>query len=110
MKINTVVTNVVNDVTYSRKNVNTHVVITLLLHDVIHWKTVTSYDKLFSKILKQNAVISIFSVKTFCYFNRHDFTLMQLMLPHFGSMPSIHVYVNFLRRCSRNYARIKRLQ
>ena len=45
MKINIVVTDVVNDVTYSRKSVNTRVVITLLLHDVIHWKTATSYDK-----------------------------------------------------------------
>ena len=39
MKINIVVTDVVNDVTYSRKSVNTRVVITLLSHDVIHWKT-----------------------------------------------------------------------
>ena len=45
MKINIVVTDVVNDVTYSRKSVNTHVFITLLLPDAIHWKTVTSYDK-----------------------------------------------------------------
>ena len=47
MKNNIVVTDAVNDVTYSRKSVNTCtcVVITLLLHDVIHWKTVTSYDK-----------------------------------------------------------------
>ena len=45
MKINIVVTDVVNDVTYSRKSVITRVVITLLLHDVIHWKTATSYDK-----------------------------------------------------------------
>ena len=44
MKIYIVVTDVVNDVTYSRKSVNTRVVITLLLHDVIHWKTATSYD------------------------------------------------------------------
>ena len=81
MKINNVVTDVVNDVTYSRKSVNTRrgraltnvertcgstpllyiymyrkgnkicltsrVVITLLLHDGIHWKTATSYDKHF---------------------------------------------------------------
>ena len=47
MKINIVVTDVINDITYSHKSVNTHVVITLLLHEVIHWKTVTSYDKLF---------------------------------------------------------------
>ena len=40
-----VVADVVNDVTYSRKSVNTRVVMTLLLHDVIHWKTATSYDK-----------------------------------------------------------------
>ena len=45
MKKNIVVTDVVNDVTYSRKSVNTRVVITLLLHDVIHWKTATLYDK-----------------------------------------------------------------
>ena len=45
MKINIVVTDIVNDVMYSRKSVNTRVVITLLLHDVIHWKTATSYDK-----------------------------------------------------------------
>ena len=46
MKINIVVTYVVNDVTYSRKSVNTRVVVTLLLHDIIHWKTATSYDEL----------------------------------------------------------------
>ena len=46
MKLYVVVTDVDNDVTYSRKSVKTHVVITLLLHDVIHWKTVTSYDKI----------------------------------------------------------------
>ena len=40
MKINIVV----NDVMCSHKSVNTRVVITLLLHDVIHCKTVTSYD------------------------------------------------------------------
>ena len=44
MKIYIVVTDVVSDVTYSRKSVNTHVVKTLLLHYVIHWKTDTSYD------------------------------------------------------------------
>ena len=45
MKINIVVTDVVNDVTYSRKSVTIRVVITLLLHDFIHWKTAMSYDK-----------------------------------------------------------------
>ena len=45
IKINIVVTDVVNDGTHSRKSVNTCVVITLLLHDVIHWKTAKSYDK-----------------------------------------------------------------
>ena len=45
MKINIVVTDFVNDVMYSRKSVNARVVITLLLHDVIHWKTATSYVK-----------------------------------------------------------------
>ena len=45
MKIYIVVMDVINDVTYSRKSVNTRVVITLLLHDVIHWKTAMSYDK-----------------------------------------------------------------
>ena len=44
MKIYIVVTDVVNDVTYSRKSVITRVVIRFLLHDVIHWKTATSYD------------------------------------------------------------------
>ena len=44
MKIN-VVTDVINDVTYSCKSVNTCVVIRFLLHDIIHWKTATSYDK-----------------------------------------------------------------
>ena len=44
MKINIVVTDVVNDVTYSHKSVNTRVFITLLLHDIIHRKTATSYD------------------------------------------------------------------
>ena len=47
MKINIVVTDVVNDVTYSRKSVNKRVVKTILLHDVIHWKTATAYDKFF---------------------------------------------------------------
>ena len=41
-----VVRDVVNDVTYSRKSVYTRVVMTLLLHDVIHWKTATSYDNI----------------------------------------------------------------
>ena len=41
MKFNIIVTDIVNDVTYSCNSVNTHVVITLLLHDVIHWKTAT---------------------------------------------------------------------
>ena len=45
MKIYIVVTDVVNDVTHSRKSVNTRVVIRFLWHDVIHWKTATSYDK-----------------------------------------------------------------
>ena len=44
MKINIVVTDVVNDVTYFRESVNTRVVIPLLLHDVIHSKTGTSND------------------------------------------------------------------
>ena len=46
MKIYIVVMDVINDVTYYRNSVNTCVVITLLLHDIIHWKSVTSYDKL----------------------------------------------------------------
>ena len=46
MKINIVVTDVVNDVTYSHKSVNTCVVIALLLHDVIHWKTAMLYDNI----------------------------------------------------------------
>ena len=49
MKIYSVVTctDVANDVTYSRKSVNTRVVVTLFvnLHGVIHCKTATSYDK-----------------------------------------------------------------
>ena len=44
MKIYIVVTDDVNDVTYSRKSFNTRVFITLLLHDIIHWKTATSYE------------------------------------------------------------------
>ena len=36
MKIYIVVTDIINDVAYSRKSVTTHVVITVLLHDVIH--------------------------------------------------------------------------
>ena len=60
MKINIVVTDVVNDLTYFRKSVNTRVVITLLLHDVIHWKTATSYDKL---------ILSFFIFKTWLNFN-----------------------------------------
>ena len=49
LKINIVVMDVVNDVTYSRKSVNTRAVITLLLHDVIHRKTAMSYDKTISE-------------------------------------------------------------
>ena len=45
IKIYIVVMDVVNNVTSSRKSVNTCVVIILLLQDVIHWKTATSYDK-----------------------------------------------------------------
>ena len=45
MKIYIVVTDVVNDVTYSRKSVTTRVVIRFLCNDVIHWKTATSYNK-----------------------------------------------------------------
>ena len=45
MKINVVVTDIVNDITYWGKSVYTSVVITLLLHDVMHWKTVVSYEK-----------------------------------------------------------------
>ena len=41
-----VVRDAVNDVTYSRRSVYTRVVMTLLLHDVIHWKTATSYDNI----------------------------------------------------------------
>ena len=43
VKIDIIVTAVINDVTYSHKSVNTPVVITLLLHEVIHWKTATSF-------------------------------------------------------------------
>ena len=43
MKVCFVVTDVVSDVTYYRKSV--HVIITCLLHDVIHWKSATSYDR-----------------------------------------------------------------
>ena len=46
MKIYIVVTDVVNDVTYSHKSVNARVAKTFLLHDVIKWKSATSYDKL----------------------------------------------------------------
>ena len=46
MKIYIVVTDVVNGVMYSHKSVNTRVVIRFLWHDVIHWKTATSYDKM----------------------------------------------------------------
>ena len=45
MKINIVVTDILNDVTYFSKSVNTRVVVTHLLHDVIHSKTATSYEK-----------------------------------------------------------------
>ena len=46
LKIYTVLAQVINDVMYCHKSVNTHVHDTLyfLLHDIIHWKTVTSYD------------------------------------------------------------------
>ena len=54
MKIYIVVTDVVNDVTYSRKSVNTCVVIWFLWHDVIHWKTATSYDKPSSLTLRED--------------------------------------------------------
>ena len=53
LKINIVVTDVISDITYFCKNVNTRVVIILLLHDVIHWKTATSYDKMQFKILNK---------------------------------------------------------
>ena len=42
MNIYIVVTNVVDDVTFSRKYVNTH---DHNIHDVIYWKTAKSYDK-----------------------------------------------------------------
>ena len=42
MKIYIVVTDVVNDVTNSRKSVNTRVVIRFLWHDFINWKTATT--------------------------------------------------------------------
>ena len=45
MKLYIVVTDVVNDVTYSRESVNTRVVKTRSLHGVIDWKTAASYDK-----------------------------------------------------------------
>ena len=64
LKINIVVTDFVNDVTYSRKSVNTRVVITLLLHDVIHWKTATSYDNWpYTNKTKTISVYSVFSLK-----------------------------------------------
>ena len=62
---NIVVTDVVNDVTYSRKSVHTRVVIALLLHDVIHWKTATSYDKYFFLSCKKRK----FSAEIFLYFS-----------------------------------------
>ena len=46
MKIYIVVKDVVNDVTYSHKSENTRMVITHLLHEIIHWKTTTSYGKM----------------------------------------------------------------
>ena len=45
MKIYIVVTDVVNDVTYSCKSVNTRVVITLLSYDVAVFQWITSCDK-----------------------------------------------------------------
>ena len=72
MQINIVVTDVVNDVTYSRR-VNTRVVITLLLHDVIHWKTVTSYDKqaLDSEIYALHILINSIILFCICKQQRH---------------------------------------
>ena len=58
MKINIVVTDVVNDVTYSRKRVNTRVVITFLLHDVIHWKTGTSFDKVLFQFSQKMSILT----------------------------------------------------
>ena len=61
MNIYIVVIDVVNDVMYSRKSVNTCVVITPLLHDITHWKTVMSYDKeclyIFNNVRKNSSVI-----------------------------------------------------
>ena len=53
LKTYIVVTDVVNDVTYSRKSVNTRVVIWFLWHDIIHWKTASSYDKGWNKAWHQ---------------------------------------------------------
>ena len=39
-------TDVVNEVTYMRQSVMACVVIQFLLHDVNHWITATSYDKI----------------------------------------------------------------
>ena len=54
VKIYIVVTDVVNDVTFSRKSVNSghntllhDVIHWTLLHDVIHWKRAMPYDKSF---------------------------------------------------------------
>ena len=62
VEINIVVTDVVNDVMYSRKSVNTCVVITLLLHEVIHQKTPTSYDKTYKLICQATSSNLLFSL------------------------------------------------
>ena len=43
---------VVNDATCTRQSVITRVVIRFLWHDVIHWITATSYDKLTSQYIQ----------------------------------------------------------
>ena len=57
MKINIVVTDVVNDVTYSRKSVNTRVAITLLLHDVSVYQSALSQNTTLS--VKRNHQLNI---------------------------------------------------
>ena len=50
MRIYTVVTDVVNDVMYSRKSLYTCGFNTFYYNDVIHWETETSYEKALLKI------------------------------------------------------------
>ena len=87
MKISIVITDVVNDVTYSRKSVNTRVVITLLLHDVIHWKQRRHIYRLLNEYRKIFGTSSYGEDARSCEFNdtclvqrRHTYTYIVIKI------------------------------